>query len=100
MEDLRHEIELVLARVATLEAQLARTQVTLVQREARIVELKPSRGQATSQESTSSRICLMDGGERNGVRHFALFADSRISRFARLSLRYVFRVPAEIAHES
>ena len=38
MEDLRHEIELVLARVATLEAQLARTQVTLAQREARIVE--------------------------------------------------------------
>ena len=35
MEDLRHEIELVLARVAGLEAERART---LAQREARIVE--------------------------------------------------------------
>ena len=44
MEDLRHQIELVLARVAALEAELARTQatlqVTLAQREARIVELE------------------------------------------------------------
>ena len=38
MEDLRHEIELVLARVAGLEAERARTLVTLAQREARIVE--------------------------------------------------------------
>ena len=37
MEDLRHEIELVLARVAGLEAERART---LAQREARIVELE------------------------------------------------------------
>ena len=40
MEDLRHQIELVLARVAALEAELARTQVTLAQRESRIVELE------------------------------------------------------------
>ncbi|MBC8113352.1 MAG: IS66 family transposase [Candidatus Saccharimonas sp.] len=40
MEDVHHQVELVLARVAALEAEVARTQVTLAQRAARIVELE------------------------------------------------------------
>lgn len=40
MEDLRQQIDLVLARVAALEGELARTRAALVQREKRIVELE------------------------------------------------------------
>jgi transposase len=40
MEDLRQQVESMLSRVAALEAELARTQATLLQRENRIVELE------------------------------------------------------------
>lgn len=40
MDDLRHQLELVLARVAVLETELGQTRAALAQREARIVELE------------------------------------------------------------
>ena len=40
MEDLRRQFEAMLARVAALESELARTQAVLVERETRIVELE------------------------------------------------------------